>query len=424
MMKFSLRGIFFLVVLAAFGFGTSGRTQTPEYKPRGVHEIVVRDGIGNTLSKLGAGKEVRVAYLGGSITETGDGWRPQTTAWLQSAFPNAAIHEIHAAIGATGSNIGVYRMDRDVLGFKPDLLFVEFAVNDGGFSPENIWRQLEGIIRKTWRADPKTDIVFCYTIVAGMIDGYRKGENPQTVNAMEQLADFYGIPSVNFGPGVVRLLDEKKLIFSGDSAPEGTILFSKDATHPIAEGSRLYTLDIERFFREARDISGVDHAPKLDRTFIVGNFEKARLFPVTESMLRGTWRKLKDGERYGYYRRWLDEVWTTETPGSRLEFQFRGSRVLLYDVPATNGGQIRITVDGVSSGPFPRFHPYWWSRLDAFPAAENLDPAQVHSVTVELDAAAPDRSRRDSKVDPAAYEGLRWMVGQIMTDGEIVTESP
>lgn len=119
---------------------SASEAQTPTFQTRKSEDFVIRDGIGNTMAKLRAGDEVRVAYLGGSITETHDGWRPQTTAMLSKKWPKTSIVEINAAIGATGSEIGVYRMERDVLKYAPDLLFVEFAVNDGGCSPENIWK--------------------------------------------------------------------------------------------------------------------------------------------------------------------------------------------------------------------------------------------------------------------------------------------
>nr|MCR5165330.1 SGNH/GDSL hydrolase family protein [Thermoguttaceae bacterium] len=117
--------------------------------------------------------------------------------------------------------------------------------------------------------------------------------------------------------------------------------------------------------------------------------------------------------------RWLDQVWETSTPGSRLEFKFRGTHAKIYDVPVTNGGQIFVTVDGVKTGPFPRVHTPWWSRLYAFPVAMDVDPEKVHTVVIELDSAVPEK-QKDPSVKPEFYDGIRWLAGQIMTDGEVV----
>ena len=106
-----------------------------------------RGGVPNVLAKLRGGGEVHIAYLGGSITAQ-DGWRPKTLAWFRQQFPNAWVSEINAAIGGTGSDLGVFRLQHDVLEHQPDLLFVEFAVNDGGTAPEQIYRCVEGIVRQ------------------------------------------------------------------------------------------------------------------------------------------------------------------------------------------------------------------------------------------------------------------------------------
>src|SRR5450432_2099345 len=124
---------------------------------RDVAECRPRGGMANVLARLKSGKETRIAYLGGSITAQ-DGWRPKTLAWFQSQYPSARITEINAAIGGTGSDLGVYRLRHDVLQFKPNLLFVEFAVNDSGAPPDRIHKAMEGIVRQTWQADPNTDI--------------------------------------------------------------------------------------------------------------------------------------------------------------------------------------------------------------------------------------------------------------------------
>jgi hypothetical protein len=122
---------------------------------RDVDEIRVRGGIPNLLRKARAadGREIRVAYLGGSITAAA-GWRVKSLEDFQKRFPDVRWKEIHAAIGGTGSDLGVFRLQQDALAHKPDLLFVEFAVNDGGTAPARIQCAMEGIVRQTWQANP------------------------------------------------------------------------------------------------------------------------------------------------------------------------------------------------------------------------------------------------------------------------------
>ncbi len=166
-------------------------------------EFTPRQGLPNFFAKLAAGGDVRVAYLGGSITAQ-PGWRPKTLTWFQQQYPKAKVSEINAAIGGTGSMLGVFRLQHDVLQHKPDLLFVEFAVNDSGTPPPSILQTMEGIVRQTWLANPRTDICFVYTLTQQMLGDLQGGKFPRAASTMEQVADHYGIPSIHMGVEVAQ----------------------------------------------------------------------------------------------------------------------------------------------------------------------------------------------------------------------------
>lgn len=82
--------------------------------PVSAQEVCVRAGVGHFMEKVKAGKEVTVAYLGGSITAM-NGWRNLTTDWFRTTYPKAKFKEIHASIGGTGSNLGAFRVGYEVL---------------------------------------------------------------------------------------------------------------------------------------------------------------------------------------------------------------------------------------------------------------------------------------------------------------------
>jgi len=135
--KFSFSVVFHLTIFLFATCTCSGTFANDEYPLREAVEVVPRKGLPNFKAKLDAGKNVRIAYLGGSITAA-PGWRVLSRDWFQEKYPQAKVDEIHAAIGGTGSDLGVFRLQNDALQHKPDLLFIEFAVNDGGAVPEQI----------------------------------------------------------------------------------------------------------------------------------------------------------------------------------------------------------------------------------------------------------------------------------------------
>ena len=222
-------------------------------------ECSPRQGLPNFFAKVSANGEVRVAYLGGSITAQA-GWRPKTLAWFQQQYPHAKVSEINAAIGGTGSMLGAFRLRHDVLQFHPDLLFVEFAVNDSGAPPQQIRQTMEGIVRQTWLADPTTDICFVYTLTEHMLADLQSGKFPRAASAMEAVADHYGIPSIHMGLEVARLEKAGKLIFTAPqpdpSAPAAKspsqIIFSGDGVHPYTDSGH------QVYFRSGRALLGQD----------------------------------------------------------------------------------------------------------------------------------------------------------------------
>ena len=401
----------------------------PQYAPQKAELVKPRDGLGNVLAKLSAGEKINVAYLGGSITAA-NGWRPKTTAWLKEKYPQAEIEEIHAAIGGTGSDLGVFRLQRDALRHKPDLLFIEFAVNDGGAAPERIWQAMEGIVRQTWAANPKTDICFVYTYRVGYEEDLRKGECPRAASAMEMLADHYGIPSVNFALKVVELETADKLVFQAPEPLEGKIHFSTDGVHPLDAGHEIYTEVLAGAIQQmAQDIQPVEHQPKLRTSFVENHWQAAKMVPLEESMLSGDWQKLPEDDtlqkRFGNR---MGQIFEASEPGSKLTFRFKGSTAKLYDLLGPDGGQVIVTVDGETrKKPVPRFDSYCtYHRIATLSLAEGLDPNQVHTITIEIHPEQPDRQpvafrleNPEEELKSAKYQGTNVRVSQIMVLGEL-----
>ncbi len=405
----------------------------PAFAPVPAVEIQARDGLGNVLAKLEAGKEVRIAYFGGSITAAA-GWRVQTLKWFQETFPKATATEINGAIGGTGSDLGVFRLGHDVLEHKPDLVFVEFAVNDGGAPPERIWQAMEGIVRQIWTADPETDICYVYTFRTGYESDLDQGRCPQAASAMEMLAEHYGIPSVNVAVPVCKMAREGKLIFQSDEpTAEGVLRFSSDGVHPLTEGHQLYTELIARAVTEMKAMSKpADHGGKLATPLVEDHWQAAKMVPVTKEMLTGDWVQLAaDDSLARSFGDRMGPLWYSGTPGSRISFKFRGSQAKLYDLLGPDGGQVTISVDGQPQDkPVPRFDSYCtYHRIATLGIAEGLDPSAVHSVTIEIHPDQPDRTPvafrlkdPDTELKDSKYQGTKVRASQILLLGDLAEE--
>ena len=420
----------------------------PTYNgPVKAQEVRAREGVGNFLGKLKAGKTVNVAYLGGSITSM-NGWRNKTTEWLQNANTNATVKEIHAAIGGTGSELGVFRVGHDALRHKPDLMFVEFATNDGGRKPEEIWRSMEGIVRRTWQQDATTDIIFVYTITEAMTNDYLNGHCNRAASAMEQLADHYGIPSICFGPRVTEYLAANKLVMSAKEyeravskddldreqkikdliAKDPRILFARDGVHPSDKGHQLYLISVAIGFREMWTIPATNHAPHLSKPFVDNNMEAAKMVPVKPEMLFGSWRRLPENDpKVKSFANRTGTIWYARNAEDSMTFKFKGTCCKIYDLLGPDGGQVWITVDGVrTKRPVPRFDSYCtYHRLATLNIYEGKDG--VHEVTIKVDKDEPSRQsvafrlqNPDAELCSPKYRGTKFWPSQILLIGDLV----
>lgn len=106
--------------------------------------------LGAVMRKAEAGEPVSIVCIGGSITQgtissgakdsellkSGDIPSKRAYAdiffrWWQERFPDTEFNFVNAGIGGTDSYLGVHRLEQDVLKHEPDLVLVEFSVNDG-----------------------------------------------------------------------------------------------------------------------------------------------------------------------------------------------------------------------------------------------------------------------------------------------------
>ena len=84
------------------------------------------------------GETLKLAFFGGSLTWGANASDPETTSWrghvmegLRIRYPKARWSFVDASIGGTGSELGAFRLERDVLAKKPNFVLLDFTLNDG-----------------------------------------------------------------------------------------------------------------------------------------------------------------------------------------------------------------------------------------------------------------------------------------------------
>lgn len=202
--------------------------------------------LSNTYAKLKNGEEVNILYYGGSVTN-GYGasdaektsWRALVGRWLVENFPNATVNNINVSYGGTGSFFGAYRLNEEVISKKPDLIFIEFAINDHydnqvrTLSKETAAMQYETIVRNLRKAVPDCDIITVLTTEKGYITTNKAGDLHSQAQGHEDISIAYNIPSIHIG----RALSDNIPYNDYESAWKQYMI---DSVHPNDAGYNFY----------------------------------------------------------------------------------------------------------------------------------------------------------------------------------------
>jgi hypothetical protein len=402
-----------------------GYAQDPDTLPVfHMQEFHRRAGLPNVFHKIAHQRQVRIGYIGGSITEAREGWRDLSFSWFRLTFPLTAFYQTDATIGGTGSDLGVFRIERDLLVHNPDLIFVEFAVIVGGKNREETLDAMEGLIRKIWRWNPETDICLVYTTAEAYCTELVYGRQHPAPLAMEELAEYYGIPSINAGLEIARLYAQKKLVLSADPSENAhTIVFTRDRTHPLPEsGHPIYGHTVAKYLAEMQTAKAVVRHP-LPAPFQPSGWQDATFADLSQAVMQGKWTRLAAGDEiYDRFHKNFPSVYKAE-PGATLEFKFKGTRLGFYDCIGPESGAIAITVDGKTQT-MTRFdqwcNGYRRHNFMLEPLNDGLHHVKVKVLDTPVDKAKIMHQKNITIDDPAKYAGLNWYPANVMIVGEWV----
>lgn len=185
----------------------------------------------NLMKRAANGESLVIGFLGGSITQGSLSSTPKTCyaylvyEWWKKSFPNAAFSFVNGGIGGTTSHYGGARAWKDVLRYRPDIVTVDFSVNDD--ANEFFEETYEGTLRRLLAAPSAPAVVVLNNVF------YDTGKNAQDYH--NRIADHYGIPHVSIKDTVYPDVESGKIV-RADITP--------DNLHPNDKGHRLVADEI------------------------------------------------------------------------------------------------------------------------------------------------------------------------------------
>ncbi len=181
------------------------------------------------MKKAAAGEKVTIACIGGSITQgtISNGSSDSEVGfkkcyadiffeWWSTTYPDTEFEFINAGIGATDSYLGVHRVQKDVLDYNPDLVLVEFSVNDSNSTTAKT--NYDNLVRAILKSENQPAVMLLFM-------GQTNGSNAQQQHVL--VGFNYQLPMVSYANVISDMMlndlyTDKQL--------------SGDVTHPSALG--------------------------------------------------------------------------------------------------------------------------------------------------------------------------------------------
>ena len=188
-----------------------------------------------TVNLVFHGHSVPAGYFKTPIVNTFESYPYQLLKELKDRYPYAVINIINTSIGGENSISGEKRFESEVIIHKPDVLFIDYALNDRDLTKSSeAW---EKMIKRALQSDIK---IILLTPSPNQRIPILEPNNDLEKHAVQirGLAKKYGI-------GLVDSYDKfRQISVSGDSISN----YMSQVNHPNVKGNRLIADEIMKYF--------------------------------------------------------------------------------------------------------------------------------------------------------------------------------
>ena len=267
----------------------------------------------NAMDKARRGEDICVAFIGGSITEGYSStshdkcYAKLIHDWWVENFPNSNVKYINAGIGGTNSDYGASRVENDVLKYDPDVVFVDFTVNDA--DTEFYFETYEGLLRRILKSSSQPAVALMFFVQ------YSCGVSAQEWHL--KLGQHYGLPCISCVDSIYAKL--KDGIIKSEE-------FTQDLLHPNDYGHKLIAGMVTDFLDTVKEESASAADGSLPAPISANAWESAKRLQHadTEAQLKGFEKDTKEAEYPGDHFR---GGWTGKKAGDEIVFNLNCSEI-------------------------------------------------------------------------------------------------
>lgn len=190
-----------------------------------------------TVNLVFHGHSVPAGYFKTPIVNTLDAYPFQVLKMIKEQYPYAVVNIINTSIGGENSVSGADRFDSEVLIHKPDVLFLDYALNDTGIGLEKSYKAWNNMVQKALNRNIK--------IILLTPSPDQRIKMLEAHNVLEQHQKQIRKLAKENGIGLVDSFEVfKEKAIAGDSISK----FMSQVNHPNTEGHRLIAQRIFKYF--------------------------------------------------------------------------------------------------------------------------------------------------------------------------------
>ncbi len=325
------------------------------------------------MQKARGGEPITIGFIGGSITHGQAAMLPDrcyanlVTQWWAEHFPKSHVSIVNAGVNGTGSGYGVFRLQRDLLSQHPDVVIVEFGVNDKSDLAHA--ETYEGLIRQLLSDADQPAVLQLFLM-------HHDGTSAQDFQA--PIGRRYGLLMVSYRDALWPEVAAGRLKWSD---------FTDGPIHPNDQGHALAAMFITSMLQQVLDHLPEKSAPvamRLPLPVYTDLYGRTKLIPA------GQLKPLRnDGWIYDPGHDW----WFSQTPGSVIEFEATGRAVdLLYAKVSRDAGQVQVTADDLTTTRWDGWFDATWAGYVQADEVCRDSESELHRVRVELLNSRYDQS--------------------------------
>ncbi len=334
--------------------------------------------INNTAKKLRNNDKLTIGILTGSRPQRSGTYDPFIknfrdilADWFTRNYANSDIKIIENDVSSTGIMLGAFRAEKFVKENDIDLLFVDVYRNDIKTTAADAELYAETLIRQVKKAKSDTDIIFLYTITEELYAMLSEGNEPESYDAYEKIAQMYSLPTINLCDAIME-----------DMTATGNALskYLNAIKNPNTVANEVYANKVVEVVKKLLAESTEEYS-QVNRAY--GKTLVAKIQPADSAKLGDGWSLVNEPLSASETDSYIKAV----TPGSEMEYTFNGNVIGIYFESNPRSGDILYSVDGGEYKSFTTFddYSYQFEHLSAKILAKDLADGE-HTLKIKVDS--------------------------------------